>query len=151
MLYLTSSMRRYYDRYRSSGAGIMPKLILVVVLVVGVFIFRQDILRYLNDNPQVDRYVPSFITSALERDLEDWKQEDLQARYQQLSTEVEGWQQKLVKAKATGEGKLEEIQTNLNQAREALEETKAALDKLAEAGENLKAVVSPTEEATEEN
>ena len=138
-------MSRYHDRSRSSGMGLLPKLVLVVALLAVTFVFRDNILAWLDDNPQISQYVPGFVITALERDLEDWKQEDLQARAQQLTTEVEAWQQKLVDAKTTGEGKLEDIQTNLNQAREALAETKAALDKLSEAGDNLKNVVSSGE------
>lgn len=137
-------MRRYYDRYRSRkrGVGFLPKVILVVCALVVSFLYRDTILGFLDDNPDTAKYVPGFVTSALERDLEDWKQEDLKARAAQLSAEVQSWQAKLSDATAQGQAKFEEVQTNLNKAKSALEETKAALDKLSAAGESLKGSVT---------
>ena len=123
----------------------MPKVLLLLLVLGVIFIYRDALLAWLNDNPEVNQYVPAVVTSALERDLEDWKQEDLQARVSQLKAEVEGLQTKLVEAAEQGEAKVAEVQANLNQAREALAEAKAALDKLSEAGEGLKSAVSPAE------
>ena len=139
-------MRRYYDRYRrrKRGVGFLPKVILVVTAVVALFLYRETILQWLDENPSTAQYVPGFVTSALERDLEDWKQEDLEARYQQLTVELQGWQSKLEGAATQGQAKFEEVQTNLTETKQALDETKAALDKLSEAGENLKDSVTPS-------
>lgn len=137
-------MRRYYDRYRGRkrGVGFLPKVILAVCALVVLFLYRDTILGFLDDNPDTAQYVPEFVTTALERDLEDWKQEDLQARMAQLTAEVQSWQASLTDAAAQGQAKFEEVQANLNEAKSALDETKAALDKLSAAGETLKSSVS---------
>ncbi len=137
-------MRRYYDRYRRRrrGVGFLPKVLLVVCGLWVLFLYRETILGFLDENPDTAKYVPAVVTKALERDLEDWKQEDLQARYAQLSAEVQGWQTALEEAAAQGQAKFEEVQTNLNETKQALDETKAALDNLSEAGANLKGSVS---------
>lgn len=143
-------VRRYYDRYRKSygrrGVGFLPKVILVVCALGALFLYRDTILQYLADNPDTAKHVPDFVTNVLERDLEDWKQEDLQARYAQLTAEVQTWQTKLTTAAQEGQDKFNEVQTNLSEARTALNETKAALDKLTAAGENLKSAVTPASE-----
>jgi|GEM_PF-5762105 len=130
---------------RRSGLGFIQKVFLLLLFIGLVFLFRDSILEYLSDNPKTARYVPSFVTKALERDLEDWRKEDLQARATALSGEVQAWQESLVNAKDEGQARLEEVQNNLNQAREALEETKEALDKLSAAGEGLKEAVDLSE------
>ena len=137
-------MRRYYDRYRrrKRGVGFIPLALLFVCAVVVLFLYRGTILGFLDDNPDTAQYVPGFVTSALERNLEDWKEEDLQARAEQLTAEVQRWQAGLSDATAQGQAKFEEVQTSLNDAKAALEETKSAIDKLSEAGENLKGSVS---------
>jgi hypothetical protein len=137
-------MRRYYDRFRRRrrGVGFLPKVILIICALVALFLYRDSILGWLDDNPTTAQYVPEFVTSALERDLEDWKEEDLQARYQQLSAEMQTWQSKLESAASQGQAKFEEVQTNVSETKAALDETKAALDKLSEAGANLKGSVS---------
>jgi chromosome segregation ATPase len=109
-------------------------------------LYRETILGFLDENPDTAQYVPEFVTKALERDLEDWKQEDLQARYVQLSVEVQQWQAALGDAASQGQAKLDEVQTNLAEARNALNETKEALDNLSEAGANLKGSVSGSAE-----
>jgi len=137
-------MRRYYDRYRQRrrGVGFTPIVILIVCALAVLFLYRETILGFLDENPDTAQYVPGFVTSALERDLEDWKQEDLQERYAQLNAEVQGWQIALETAAAQGQAKFEEVQNNLIEAKEALNETKEALDNLSEAGANLKGSVS---------
>jgi len=137
-------MRRYYDRYRRrrNKVGFLPKVILVLCAVAVLFLYRETILGYLEANPGTAKYVPGFVTSALERDLEDWKEEDLQARYQQLSAEMKTWQSKLETAAAQGQAKFEEVQAGVAETKAALDETKAALDKLSAAGGSLKSSVS---------
>lgn len=136
-------IRRYYDRYRRRrGVGFLPKVILLLCALVALFLYRNTILQYLDDNPSTAQYVPGFVTSALERDLKDWKEEDLQARYLQLSAEMKLWQSKLEAAASQGQAKFEEVQAGVAETKQALDETKAALDKLTEAGGNLKSSVS---------
>lgn len=138
-------MRRYYDRYRRRrhrGVGFLPKIILLICALVALFLYRNVILQYLEANPETAQYVPHFVTRALERDLEDWKQEDLQARYVQLTAEMQRWQSQLEAAATQGQAKFEEVQTGVTETKKALDETKAALDKLSEAGGNLKSSVS---------
>lgn len=132
-----------WGRKKKRSFGMVKLVWLTVVGLLLAFLFRQSILNYLHQNPDTAEYVPGFVTTALERDLADWREEDLQARYQQLGSEVQYWQYKLTNAADQGQAKFEEIQANLNQAREALDETKTALDKLSEAGEGLKAAVTP--------
>lgn len=137
-------MRRYYDRYRRrrKRLGFLPKVILVVCALVTLFLYRDVILGYLGDNPDTAQYVPAFVTTALERDLKDWKQEDLQARYVQLTAEMQRWQRQLATATAQGQAKFEEVQSGLIATKKALDETKTALDNLSEAGGNLKNSIS---------
>ena len=120
----------------------MPKVILVLCAVVALFLFRGTILTYLNDNPDTAQYVPQFVTTALERDLQDWQEEDLRARFEQLSVEMQTWQSRLEVAASQGQAKLEEVQGHVAETKVALDETKAALDRLTEAGTNLKGSVS---------
>ena len=83
------------------------------------------------------------VGAGFQAKVEDMDLASLEAKYENIETEIKNLTQSLADKKDQGLEKVEDIQAKLKAAQEAFAETKAALDKLNQAGQDLKDSVTP--------